>query len=58
MTEAGVSDWSVEVYGGVNHSFTNPEADDRGIPALKYDRRADERSWRSMLRLFAETIDG
>jgi dienelactone hydrolase len=58
MTEAGVADWSIELYGGVNHSFTNPEADDRGIPALKYDRRADERSWRSMLRLFAETIDG
>ena len=56
MTEAGVADWSIEVYGGVGHSFTNPEADDRGIPALRYDRRADERSWQSMLRLFAETI--
>ena len=56
MTEAGVADWSIEVYGGVGHSFTNPEAGDRGIPALRYDRRADERSWQSMLRLFAETI--
>jgi dienelactone hydrolase len=57
MTEAGVADWSIEVYGGVAHSFTNPEAGDRGIPALRYDRRADERSWQSMLRLFADTID-
>jgi dienelactone hydrolase len=56
MTAAGVADWNVEVYGGVAHSFTNPEADDRGIPALKYDRRADERSWQSMLRLFGETL--
>jgi dienelactone hydrolase len=56
MTAAGVADWSIEVYGGVGHSFTNPEAGDRGIPALRYDRRADERSWQSMLRLFAETL--
>jgi dienelactone hydrolase len=57
MTEAGVADWSMEVYGGVAHSFTNPQAGDRGVLALRYDRRADERSWQSMLRLFAETID-
>jgi dienelactone hydrolase len=57
MTEAGVPDWSIEVYGGVGHSFTNPEAGDRGVPALRYDRRSDERSWQSMLRRFAETID-
>jgi dienelactone hydrolase len=57
MTEAGVADWSIEIYGGVGHSFTNPEAGDRGIPALRYDHRADERSWQSMLRRFAGTID-
>jgi dienelactone hydrolase len=57
MTEAGVADWSIEIYGGVGHSFTNPEAGDRGILALRYDHRADERSWQSMLRRFAETID-
>jgi dienelactone hydrolase len=56
MTEAGVADWTVEVYGGVGHSFTNPEAASRGVPSFAYDRRADERSWQSMLRLFAETI--
>jgi len=57
MKDAGVADWSVEVYGGVAHSFTNPGVDERGIPGLRYDRRADERSWQSMLRLFAETLD-
>jgi dienelactone hydrolase len=57
MGDAGVGDWSVEVYGGVGHSFTNPSAADRGIPGMSYHQRADLRSWQSMLRLFAETID-
>jgi dienelactone hydrolase len=56
MTEAAVADWTMEVYGGVGHSFTNPDAANRGVPSFAYDRRADERSWQSMLRLFAETI--
>jgi len=57
MSEAGVADWSMELYGDVGHTFTNPAADLMGIPGLKYDARADARSWASMLRLFAETID-
>jgi dienelactone hydrolase len=57
MTDAGVADWSIEVYGGVGHSFTNPAADELGIPGLGYHQRSDERSWQSMRRLFAETID-
>ena len=58
MKESGVADWQLEVYGGVGHSFTNPDVDEMGVPGLKYDRTADERSWASMLRLFAETISG
>lgn len=42
---AGGVDWQMELYGGVVHSFTNPEADALGNPALKYDARADARSW-------------
>jgi dienelactone hydrolase len=57
MTDAGVADWSMELYGGVGHSFTNPGADALGIPGLGYHQRSAERSWQSMLRLFAETID-
>ena len=57
MTDAGVADWNLEVYGGVGHSFTNPLADGLGIPGVGYDQRSDDRSWQSMLRLFAETID-
>ncbi|HYD10120.1 MAG TPA: dienelactone hydrolase family protein [Acidimicrobiales bacterium] len=56
MTSAGV-DCTVELYAGVGHVFTDPDADSLGIEGCGYDRRADERSWASMLRLFAETID-
>jgi dienelactone hydrolase len=41
---AGGVDWQMELYGGVVHSFTNPEADKQGNPALKYDAKADVRS--------------
>ena len=57
MTDAGVADWSLEVYGGVGHSFTNPSAAQLGMPGIEYHKAADERSWRSMLALFSETID-
>src|SRR5580693_2336339 len=39
------ADWQVIFYGNAVHSFTNPEADARQVPALKYDKKADERSW-------------
>ena len=52
-------DWQMHVYGGAQHSFTDPGADERarvmGLQGLKYDARADRRSWRSMLDLFEET---
>lgn len=51
-------DWQMHLYGGAQHSFTDPDADERaramGIQGLKYDARADSRSWRSMLELFGE----
>jgi dienelactone hydrolase len=40
--------WEMITYGKVKHSFTNPKADTRGIPALKYDKYADENSWNAM----------
>jgi len=52
---AGGVDWQMELYGGVVHSFTNPEADARGNPALKYDAKADARSWLK-LRGFLDEI--
>jgi dienelactone hydrolase len=54
MTAGGV-DWQMEIYGGVVHSFTNPEADKQGNPALKYDVKADARSW-SKLKSYLEEV--
>ena len=54
---AGGVDWQMHVYGGVQHTFTNPAASSAGIPGIAYDEAADRRSWKAMLDLFAETID-
>ena len=56
MKEAGV-DWQLHLYGGVGHSFTNPDIDAWNLPGFAYDARADARSWRAMLDLFAETFE-
>lgn len=50
------ADWQFIFYGGAKHSFTNPEADTRNIPALAYDRKADMRSWNDMLGLLREVL--
>ncbi len=55
MNEAG-ADWQFINYGGTVHSFTNPEADSRGLPALKYNELSDERSWKAMLNFFDEIL--
>ncbi len=55
MNEAGV-DWRMILYGGVLHAFTVPGAKAYGMSGLRYDRGADERSWRAMLDLFEESI--
>jgi len=48
-------DWQMTLYGGVVHGFTNPQADLRGRPEfLRYDARADARSWRQMRDFFDE----
>lgn len=41
-------------YPGVVHSFTVPGADARNLPGMKYDKQADEDSWKRMTKLFAE----
>jgi dienelactone hydrolase len=59
MRAAG-ADWQMHVYGGAQHSFTDPNVDVRaratGMSGLKYDANADRRSWRSMLDLFVESF--
>jgi dienelactone hydrolase len=39
------ADWHFHNYGKVKHGFTDPESDNRGIPALAYDAAADRASW-------------
>ena len=57
LSEAGV-DWQMTLYGGVVHSFTNPDADKAGMPAvLRYDERANRRSWAQMKGLLEEVFD-
>jgi dienelactone hydrolase len=56
LSEVGV-DWQMTLYGGVVHSFTNPDADKAGNPAvLRYDAKADRRSWAQMKGLLAEVF--
>ena len=50
------ADWQFIRYGGAKHSFTVPEADRAGIPALAYQPQADRRSWEAMLSLFEEVF--
>jgi dienelactone hydrolase len=51
----GRVDWQMNIYGGVVHSFTNPEADQRGQPErARYDAKADTRSWAEMSSFFEE----
>ena len=55
MTAAGV-DWQLIAYGGVVHSFTNPNAASVGNPGIAYNQAADERSWKSMRDFFNEVF--
>ena len=55
---AGGVDWQMHLYGGVVHSFTNPEADKRGMPDfLRFDVSADGRSWAALRGLLEEVFD-
>lgn len=50
-------DWQLHLYGGVGHSFTNPDIDALGLPGFAYDETADRRSWAAMLNLFEEVLE-
>ena len=55
MRNGGV-DWQMNLYGGVVHSFTNPEADQAGRTHVsRYHAKAAARSWASM-RAFLDEI--
>lgn len=53
MKAAG-ADWQLHVFGGVGHTYTNPQVDALGMPGFAYSPSADKRSWKMMLGLFDE----
>ena len=55
MSAAGI-DWQLHLYGGVGHSFTNPDIDAWSLPGFSHHPVADARSWQAMLSLFDETL--
>ena len=47
------ADWQIHGYGWTVHAFTNPDADDPDN-GMKYDARADRRSWNSLTAFLSE----
>jgi dienelactone hydrolase len=52
----GKVDFTLDSFPGVVHSFTVPEADKKNIKGMKYDKDADEKSWKQMQALFKDTL--
>ena len=48
--------YTFESFPGVVHSFTVPGADKVGMKGMKYDKAADEKSWKEMQSLFKDTL--
>jgi dienelactone hydrolase len=55
MRNGGV-DWQMDLYGGVVHSFTNPNADKAGLSQSRYNAKAASRSWATMRAFFEEVF--
>jgi dienelactone hydrolase len=49
-------DWQFIHFGNAAHSFTEPAADQRKVPGLAYDAKADARSWAAMRHLLDEAF--
>ena len=56
--EAAGADYVFTAYAGARHGFTNPGADAREMPGLKYDAKADARSWAAMTAMFDVLLKG
>lgn len=54
--EAAGTDYVFISHGGAQHSFTVPGIDKVGVKGLRYDERADRRSWRAMRAMFDEVF--
>jgi len=58
---AANADFSYMSLKGVRHSYTNPLADEFSkkfsIPAMKYDKQADQRAWKAMQNFFQRVFN-
>ena len=54
--DKGKVSYEFVAYPGAVHSFTVSDADKHGIAGMKYDKAADEDSWKRMRALFAEKL--
>jgi dienelactone hydrolase len=43
-------------YPSAKHGFTNPAADNAGMPALGYNADADNKSWANTVKMFKEVF--
>jgi len=55
--EAAKAKYSILIFGGARHSFTNPKAGEYGIDNIAYNAEADRRSWANMKLLFDELFE-
>ena len=55
MIRANV-DWTIEVYAGALHAFTQAELAGAGVPGHDYDANADRRSWRAMIAVLSDAF--
>lgn len=55
LTKAGAV-WTMVVYSGAKHAFTNPAADRAGMAAVGYNERAAKNSWDQMKLFFSEVL--
>ena len=49
-------DYLMIYYGGAQHSFTNPDADKKGLQGISYNASADHRSWAAMSGMFHDVF--
>ncbi|MBW4332197.1 dienelactone hydrolase family protein [Stakelama sp. CBK3Z-3] len=54
LTEGGC-DWQLDAYGHAGHAFTDVDRKDGDNPALRFEPKADRRSWAAM-RYFLEEL--
>jgi dienelactone hydrolase len=55
MTLAGI-DYEFISFAHAVHAFTNPASDKAGVPGVKYNEKADKRSWAAMRNLLHEVF--